>query len=101
MLYKATIINPPVLNVVENPVEIVLSLVSCMCDNISYICIKKTDDDVVIRHYNERASLSLSNLQMKGDYHSNIRFAFLEGDLEKVFEIINTGTSAIFGVKSR
>ena len=99
--YKSLREKSPKLNIKENANEIIFTLISCMCDNKSYLKLRKKNDKTLINHYNDYCSLSLSNLQMEDGYKDNLIWAFDENDYDKVINIINSGTSVISEVKSR
>jgi hypothetical protein len=89
--------NPPRLEVKDNAREVVITTVSCMCDNIHYLTFRKNDDgDFRL----SGGGFSLSNWQFRYPIH-DIEWAADEGNWKKVFDMINSGTSAISEVKSR
>lgn len=89
--------NPPKLKVKKNAREIVITTVSCMCDNIHHLTLKKNSDgDFKLNG----GRFSLSNWQMEYPQHK-IEWAADSGDWSKVFDMINSGTSLISEVESR
>lgn len=89
--------NPPKLSIKENARELIITTVSCMCDNIHYLTLKKNEDgDFKIAGI----GFTLSNWQMKYPKH-DVEWAADEGNWDKVFEMINSGTECIAEVKSR
>jgi hypothetical protein len=80
-----------------NPRELVITVVSCMCDNEHVLKLKK----------NEEGDFKIDTC---GQAYSNFSFEFRkdeiewaadEGDFYTVFKMINSGTSVISEVKSR
>ena len=89
--------NPPRLQVKENARELIITTVSCMCDNIHYLTLKKNNDgDFKL----DTVRFALSNWQMAYPKH-DIEWTADEGNWDKVFEMINSGTEVISEVKSR
>lgn len=95
--YLMLLRNPPILTVKQNAREVIITTVSCMCDNIHYITFKKDDNGDFKMHGN---GYSLSNWQMKHPKH-DIEWEADENNWNRVFEMINSGTSTISEVKSR
>ncbi len=95
--YRSLRMNPPKLTVKENARELIITTVSCMCDNIHYLTLKKNNEGD-FKLYGNR--FSLSNWQMAHPSHE-IEWAADEENWNKVFEMINTGTEAISEIKSR
>lgn len=89
--------NPPKLEVKENARELIITTVSCMCDNIHHLTLKKNSDgDFKL----DTIKFALSNWQMAYPAH-DIEWTADEGNWSKVFEMINSGTEVISEVKSR
>ena len=89
--------NPPRLEVRDNARELVITTVSCMCDNIHYLTLRRNDNgDFRL----SGGRFSLSNWQFGYPVH-DIEWAADEGDWDTVFKMINSSTSAISEVKSR
>lgn len=88
-------------NVKQDFKELVFELVSCMCDNVSYIRIKTIDNKISISHFNDHCSLALSNLQMKECFKVDLEWAFEDRNINELISIINSGTSKIRSIKSR
>jgi len=89
--------NPPKLSVTKNARELVITTVSCMCDNIHYLNLKKNSDgDFKL----STVTFALSNWQMRYPKHE-IEWEADAGNWDKVFEMINSGTERIAEVKSR
>lgn len=86
----------------KNPKQLILTTISCMCDNLSYVKITRNkEDEVSIRSYNNSCNLCLSNLQMKDDYRTDLEWAFLDNEFDKIVEIINSGTSKVESLRAR
>ena len=101
MRYLEILNNPPRLTIKENQNEIIFTLISCMCDNKSYIRLKKnTDKEFTISHFNKHVTLAFSNLQCTYITH-DILWEADNNNWKKVIEMLNTGTSVIAEVKSR
>jgi hypothetical protein len=95
--YRELTHNPPKLEVKDNAREVVLTLVSCMCDNMYKWTIKKdAEGDFKINTH----GYAFSNYQIKY-CKIDIEWAADESDWENVFEMINSGTSKIESVRSR
>ena len=96
-IYRKLRQNPPKLNVKENARELIITTVSCMCDNIHYLTLRKNSNgDFKL----DGGRFSLSNWQMNCPQHK-IEWAADEGRWNDVFEMINSGTEAISEVESR
>lgn len=89
--------NPPKLEVKDNARELIITTVSCMCDNIHYLTLKKNDDGDFKLYGN---GFSLSNWLFKYPIH-DIEWAADEEKWNDVFKMINSSTEAISEVKSR
>lgn len=95
--YKNLLINKPLLTVKENAREVVINLVSCMCDNTHTWTIKKNKDgDFKISTH----GFAFSNFQTKVS-KDEIEWEADSGNWENVFNMINSGTSKIKSVRSR
>lgn len=100
-LFHALRANPPKITVGEGCKEVVFTLVSAMCDNVSYLVFKKNSDgEFYLRHRNDHVPLSFSNLQCKT---SDFDLCWLADDENwpEIINLINTGTSRISSVKYR
>ena len=95
--YKQLRMNPPKLMVKENARELIITTVSCMCENIHYLTLKK---DSMGDFKLDTIRFSLSNWQMSYPQHK-IEWAADEGKWNDVFEMINSGTEVISEVESR
>lgn len=101
MKYENLLHKPPKLIIKDNAKEVIFTLVSCMCDNISYIRLKRNNDnEFKMAHYNNYVPLAFSNLQCKHT-KDEILWNADDGDWNNVIEMINTGTSVIADAKSR
>lgn len=80
---------------------ILLTMVSCMCDNVSYLKLIRKDDEIKISHYNDRCALAFSNLGTESNAKEMMRWAFEDGDFNELIRLANTGTSAIADVRLR
>lgn len=98
--YQELLHNKPKLTIKDNSSEVIFTLVSCMCDNITYIRFKKDNNEFKISHYNNNVALAFSNLQTKYTKHE-IEWEVDSENWDKVIEMINSGTSLILEVKSR
>jgi hypothetical protein len=96
-LYRTLRLNPPKLQVKKDARELIITTISCMCDNVHYLTLKKNSEgDFKLGG----GRFALSNWQMGHPAH-DIEWAADEGNWRKVFEMINSGTEAISEVKSR
>jgi hypothetical protein len=89
--------NPPKWKVVKNAREVILTTISCMCDNVHRITLKKNSDGDFKMSGN---GFALSNWQMKHPIH-DIEWAADEGNWLDVVLMINSGTSVIEKIQSR
>jgi len=95
--YRDLIDFPPKLEVKENAREVVINLVSCMCDNRGKITLKKNDDgDFKLNSHGN----SYRNFQIKFD-RDDIEWEADDSEWDNVFGMINSGTSTIDNIKSR
>jgi hypothetical protein len=85
------------LKVKENCKELVITLISCMCDNKYIFKLKK---DLQGEFKLNTCGYAFSNFGIKNNRYE-IEWAADESNWEKVFEMINTGTSIIKSVVSR
>ena len=89
--------NPPKLSVKDNARELIITTVSCMCDNIHYLNLKKNNDgDFKLN----TVKFALENWQMSHPKHE-IEWEADAGNWGKVFKMINSGVEVIAEVKSR
>jgi hypothetical protein len=89
--------NPPKLKVVKNPREVILTIISCMCDNKNTLKFTKNDrGDFRL----SGCGFALSNFGFKHPVH-DIEWASDAGNWAEVFTMINSGTSVIKEIKSR
>ena len=89
--------TPPKLSVKKDARELIITVISCMCDNQYYLTLKKNNDgDFKLCG----GRFSLSNFQMRHPKH-DIEWEADAGNWFDVFAMINSGTSAISEVKSR
>ena len=95
----------------NNPVEvqtitgktktIIITMVSCMCNNVDYLKLVRKDDEVKISHYNDHCALSFSNLQAEDNAKEMMRWAFEDCDFKELIRLANSGTSAVADVRMR
>ena len=89
--------NPPKLEVKENAREVVINLISCMCDNKHKWTIKKNSEgDFKISTHGQ----AFSNFQTKFD-KDEIEWEADDSNWDEVFNMINSGTSKIEKLRSR
>jgi len=95
--YVELLNNPPKLEVKKDAREVVINLVSCMCDNKYKWTFKKNDegDFKIITH-----GFAFSNFQTKFD-KDEIEWEADELKWSEVFRMINSGTSKIESLRSR
>ena len=95
--YGELLRKPPVLEVYGKPREMKIDLVSATCDNRSRWTIKENEDgDYKINCHSQ----AYSNFQIEHG-KDDIEWIADEGKWEKVFDMINTGTSLIEEIKYR
>ena len=95
--YTELLNNPPKLEVKENAREVVINLISCMCDNRYKWTIKKNPEgDFKINTHR----FAFSNFQVKFD-RDDIEWEADDSNWDTVFRMINSGTSKIDNIKSR
>ena len=95
--YVELLNNPPKLEVKKDAREVVINLVSCMCDNKHKWTFKKNDDGDFKIHTH---GFAFSNFSTKFD-KDEIEWEADELKWGKVFRMINTGTSKIESLRSR
>jgi len=95
--YKELRENPPKLTVNDNPREVIFKTISCMCDNVHHITLKKNSEGDFKMDGN---GFSLSNWQFKHEIH-DIEWEADSNMWDGVITMINSGTSIISEVKSR
>jgi hypothetical protein len=89
--------DPPKLEVKENAREIIITFVSCMCDNVSHMYLKK-DQSGDFKLRTDRNAFS--NWQLKY-YRHDVEWSADERDWDEVFKQLNSGTSAIQKIRVR
>jgi hypothetical protein len=95
--YVELLNNPPTLEVKENAREVVINLISCMCDNKHKWTIKKNSEgDFKISTH----GFAFSNFQTKFD-KDEIEWEADDSNWDGVFNMINSGTSKVEKVRSR
>jgi len=95
--YDELLKNPPKLLVKKEAREVVINLVSCMCDNKYKWTFKKNEEgDFKIRTH----GYAFSNFQTKFD-KDEIEWEADELKWDGVFRMINSGTSRIESLRSR
>jgi len=95
--YRNLIHNPPVLTVKDNAREVVIGLVSCMCDNTHTWTFKKNSDGdfKIFTH-----GFAYSNFQTKYERYE-IEWEADTGNWNEVIRMINSGTSVVEKLRSR
>ena len=94
--------NPPKLTIVKDAREVIFTMISCMCNNKSYITFKQDPN----KEFNVWATLpsgmgySFSNYQFRYPKHEMLWTAD-EQKWNEVIEMLNSGTGLIAEVKSR
>lgn len=95
--YKELIKSPPKLEVKEGAREVVIHLISAMCDNKYTWTLKKNEEgDFKINSH----SFAFSNFQTEYEKYE-IEWEADENNWQTVFKMINSGTSVIEKVRSR
>ena len=89
--------NPPTLEVVKEPKEVIIYTVSVMCDNKHTIRFSKNENG---EFKMSGMGFALSNWQMK-HRQFEIEWKADEGKWNEVFTMVNSGTEAIEKVISR
>lgn len=89
--------NPPRLTVKQGAREVIITTISCMCDNVHYITLKKDENGDFKMSGN---GFALSNWQMKYPKH-DVEWTADEENWDKVIEMINSGVEVCAEVKSR
>jgi hypothetical protein len=101
-VYQSLRQDPPKLVIKENAREVIFKTISCMCDNVHYITLKKnTQSEFEMRGSGHSGmGYSLSNWQFNHQPHE-ITWAADENNWSDVIKMINSGTALIAEVKSR
>ena len=89
--------NPPKLEVKENAREVILNLVSCMCDNKHKWTFKKNEDGDFKIHTN---GFAFSNFSTKYG-RDEMEWEADEAEWNEVFRMVNSGTSRVESIRSR
>jgi len=89
--------NPPKFEIKEGAREVIFNLISCMCDNKYTLKLKKDEGGEFKLN---GMGFSLSNFQFKCQPYE-IEWSADESEWNKVFKMINSGTSVIESVVSR
>lgn len=89
--------KPPTLIVKNDAKEVIIHLVSCMCDNKALMTLKKNSEGDFKLSTNSNA---YSNFQIHYNKYE-IEWAADNGDWDEVFRMINSGTSNIEKIASR
>jgi len=98
-IYQDLYRNPPKLAFKKDCKEVIFTTVSCMCDNVHHLHLKKNDKDEF--HLSGQGN-SISNWQMKGDNPKiDIEWFADDGEWDKVVSTINSGTSLIKSIRIR
>jgi hypothetical protein len=95
--------NPPIIDVkkLKGKKEIIFTMVSCMCNNISYIRFKKNQEgEFRLNAYITSYGYCYSNYQIKHTKHE-VEWSADEDNWAEVIRMVNTGTSVIGEVISR
>ena len=95
--YRELLNNPPKLEVKENAREVVVNLISCMCDNKHKWTIKKNHEGDFKINTN---GFAFSDFQTKFD-RDDIEWEADDNNWNSVFRMINSGVSKIDNIKSR
>ena len=101
--YRELKLKPPTIEIrkLKGKKEVIFTLVSCMCDNVAYLRLKKNSQgEFRVDTYNNSCGLSFSNFQF-GYAPYEIEWAADAGKWSIVIGMINAGTSAISEVNSR
>jgi hypothetical protein len=100
--YRELRINQPQLTIKEGAREVIFKLVSCMCNNVSYMKFYKNDNGDFRMQSTTKNGMgnALSNFQMKHT-KEEIEWEADDENWNTVIEMINSGTSLIEEVKSR
>ena len=96
-MYRELSINPPTIRVKKDPREVILTTISCMCDNKGTLKFKKNSEGDFKM---SGGGFALSNWQMKHDRY-DIEWMADENDWDQVIRMINTGTAVVSAVRSR
>lgn len=95
--YQQLLRNPPKIEVKKNAKQVIITTISCMCDNEHTLSFKKNDNGEFKLF---TGSSAFSNWQMKCDQY-DLEWAADEGDWKKVFRLINESTEKVGFVRSR
>jgi hypothetical protein len=100
--YRELRLNQPKLTIKEGAREVIFQLVSCMCDNVSFMKFYKNDNgDFRVQATTKHGmGNAFSNYQMKHT-KEEIEWEADDNMWGGVIAMINSGTSVIESVKSR
>ena len=88
---------PPKIKICDKAREVILTLISCMCDNKAIVSFKENQDGDY--KFNTKGR-HIDNFQIKYERHE-LEWAADSQDWEVVINMINTGTSVVEKVISR
>jgi hypothetical protein len=91
----------PTQKITDKTKTIILTMVSCMCNNVNYIKLVRKDGEVKISHYNDRCSLAFSNLGAESNAKEMMKWAFEDNDFGEIIRLANSGSSAVAEVRIR
>ncbi len=95
--YKDLTTNRPTLTVKKGAQEVMVNLISCMCDNTGTWTFRKNgnDDFVIFTHGSAFRNFQTKFTKTEIEWEADL------GNWNKVFRMINSGTSVIKSVKSK
>ena len=96
-LYTQTKRNPPKLNIKSDCKEVVLELVSVMCDNKYRFHFKKENDEFKLSTMGQ----AFGNFNIQGVKSIDLEWLADGNDWEGIVSKINTGTVKVYDAKAR
>ena len=94
--------NPPKLNVKENAREVIIKVISCMCDNVNFFHFKKNNEgDFRLNTYNSNdIAMAYSNYQLKVT-KTDLEWLADDNEWDEIVSEINSGVQVVESLKSR
>jgi hypothetical protein len=100
--YRTLQYNVPKLNIKEGAREVIIKVVSSMCDNIAFFHFKKdTEGDFRLSNYNSHnIGMSYSNYQVPVT-KEDLEWEADDGNWDSIVKLINSGVQSVESAKSR
>lgn len=97
-LYETTKNNPIKIDIKKDAKDVVLELVSVMCDNKYTLRLKRNSSGEFKLH---TCGQAYSNFQIRDHSKIDIEWLADDGDWNSVVNVVNSGTSKVYQIKQR